>query len=709
MRDRIARARARGDEGAALVLALIVITVVALSLTALLNLSDTSVRTTVGLRDQVADTYNADGAMQAAINNLRNSTYNHNAGQHCFGASDTLQLSSFYGSSSAAVTCTADPKKVLIQCPSLSQCNRPGNAILTLGKISGEDGLNIQQPTGSTFRIHGNVFSNSNINVVNGALNTNANAWARGSCAGTIQAVPAADCNIGGASNPLGDDPGYLPAASIADLPHRTLPSCTTPNSVIRFEPGYYDDAKGLSDMMSSSSSCKGSTFWFPPVYDGSGKPAATGVYYFDFHNSGDNANPLLNSNGGDVWTVDNGYLVAGTPVNSAGAIISTPPMRPTIPGSCDNPINNGNAIGVQFIFGGESQLAVRAAQAELCGTYDSNAAPVALYGLSSGSETPTAWADASALKLDAVSRAGGFGVTATPSSLSAIDNTGFATWKSTSKNDSTVMTVDGFVPPSAVPAGSVLQSAAVKVVHRHSDPASTEKFDVTLKVKPSNLTVGDSITIPANSGAFRTDLIPLDAARTGAIADAIYKGTFSGATITLTPNLANPAKTDLLDIDALQLELKFTPPAFRAGSGCVRTGPYTGTGSTSCALVSTPNQSGNQFYVQGTTYTPKAALDITLNNAAEQVFRFGVVSRSLWIKETGSFSYGGVVIEVPDDSPGFVFSLYLSAYICSGAGPCSTGGAPLLRSKVALVDSNPMAPSPGHRQVTVLSWSRPG
>ena len=52
MRSRFARAR--GDDGAALVLVLIVITVIALGLSALLSFSDTSIRTTVGLRDQAA-------------------------------------------------------------------------------------------------------------------------------------------------------------------------------------------------------------------------------------------------------------------------------------------------------------------------------------------------------------------------------------------------------------------------------------------------------------------------------------------------------------------------------------------------------------------------------------------------------------------------------------------------------------------------------
>jgi Tfp pilus assembly protein PilX len=130
--------QARDDSGASLILALIVITVIATVVATLLSMADTSVRATVNLRDQAAASYTADGAIQAAVNNIRNSTYNAGTGQHCFGGSDTLALpANFSGTASAAVSCTADPSKVLIQCPSLSHCNRPGSAILTLGTSAG--------------------------------------------------------------------------------------------------------------------------------------------------------------------------------------------------------------------------------------------------------------------------------------------------------------------------------------------------------------------------------------------------------------------------------------------------------------------------------------------------------------------------------------------------------------------------------------------
>ena len=683
------------DSGAALIVVLVVITVIALGLSALMSFTDTSIRTTVALRDQATATYNADGAMQAAVNGIRKSGYNGSPGQHCFGATDTLPLPNFYGADSAAVSCTADPTRVLIQCPSLSNCNRPGSAILTLGKVAGEDGVNIKQPSNSTFLVHGAVFSNSNIKIENGSLETNTRVYARGACTGTIVSTPAPSCNYGTTANVLGDDPGYLPATAVAPA-YRPLPSCTTQNSVVTFEPGYYDDAAGLSDMMDGNSACRHSTWWFKP-----------GTYYFDFHNTGPNSNPLLDSHGGNVWTVDDGKLVAGRPVNAAGATLAAPPDPVVIPGSCDNPIRNPEAIGVQFIFGGESQLAVKAGQAEICGTYNAAKPPVAIYGLPSGSDPTTQLTGASALKLSSVPTPGQFGASATVANLVSADATAFASWKSTKKNDAGTVTVNGFAPPSAIPAGSILKSATVKVTHRHTDAGSSDGLTVTLT--PTGGAALPSGTAAGRPGgpAFATDSIPIDTAATGSLAQAVYAGTYTGAKIAVKVDLS--AKDDTEAIDTIQLELSYVPPAFRAGSGCVTNGPYTGTGSSSCALVTSLNTSGNKFYVQGTTYAPKAVLDITLNNAAEQVFRFGVIARSLWVKLTGSFSYGGPVIEVPDDSPGFVFSTYLTAYVCPKSNTCAPApGTEAVRAKVAFVDDDPNTPLPGRRQVVVLSWSTP-
>ena len=146
------RSSRRDERGSSLLMVLVVITVVAVALSALMSRSDSAQRVTASLRQQAVAAYTADGAMQAAINNLRNSSYNGESGQRCFGLTDSLSLPAFTPArnlldlpDSAAVTCTADPKQVVIQCDG-TDCNRPDNAILTVGRNPGEDGISVDQP-----------------------------------------------------------------------------------------------------------------------------------------------------------------------------------------------------------------------------------------------------------------------------------------------------------------------------------------------------------------------------------------------------------------------------------------------------------------------------------------------------------------------------------------------------------------------------------
>ena len=662
------------DGGAALVLVLLIVTVVAVVLGALLSLAGTSELTTVKLRTQAADAYGADGAMQTAINTIRNSTYNGTTG-NCLGSGNTMTVP--YGSGSAAVSCAPDPAKVTIHCAALTQCNRPGQAILTLGNTTGEDGLHIQQPNGSTFRVHGTIVSNSNINVANGILNTNTAVNANSGCSGTIQSTPAANCHAATVS-----DPGYSPATTTVPV-YQKLPDCSKQSSLITFQPGYYDDAVGLTGMMSASSKCKNSTFWFTP-----------GVYYFDFHNSGLDANSAVTS-GSNIWTVDNGTMVAGTPVDSTGKVISAPSVPASIPGACDNPINDANAVGVQFIFGNDSQFAVKSGQVEICGTYSQTALPIAVYGLKSGSattSTPT-------VTTNAVTP-GQFG-NATTTNLANLDGNN-ATWTTTNGNNQVGQVTLGYA--AAIPAGSKLLSAALKIGHTYAPVKTknaTESLSVT--VTPTGGSALPPVTVPAyagTGGAEQTDTVDI----TSALAQSVHDNGFSGASVNYQATVGQAGTESL---DGIQLVLSYIAPAFRAESGCVTNGPYTGNGNAStCALVTTLNNSGGLFYVQGTSYAPNAVLDITLNNVTEQIFRFGVIARSLWVKATGSFGYGGPVIEVPDDVPGFVFSVFLTVYVCENSPTCAAGGTPVLQSRVAFIDGNPATPVSGARQVAILSWS---
>ncbi|GGN61211.1 hypothetical protein GCM10010112_18080 [Actinoplanes lobatus] len=675
------------DEGAALVLVLIVISVVAVVLGALLTYADTSLRTTINLRAQASAVADADGAVQAAINNIRNSTST--ADGKCFGSSNTLSLPSFDGTGSAAVSCSTDESSaVRIQCPSLSNCNRPGNAILTLGDIAGEDGLSIAQPNSATFRVHGSIYSKSTIDVASGSLSTSSGVYAEGACTGSIQSTPAKKCSSD-AHKALGKDPDYTPTVSTAP-DYQPMPACTSQNSVVEFSPGYYDDAVALSEMMSGSgkSKCRGSVWWFQP-----------GTYYFDFHNTGTgtNRNPLLDS-GDNVWTINDGKLVAGTPTGTLSS--ST-----RIPGACVNPIDDARANGVQFIFGGDSRMVVRAGQAEICGGWNfssgSTQPPVAVYGLTSGD-------DSTATKTPPVTSVVSKGdfTDATVAKLDTVDGSG-ATFKSPNKNASGSLTVE-VAPKTAVPAGSILKSATVRVIHRHSTGSGNDPS--TVVVTPAAGGRAQTVNLPGGAPSatnWQTEQasLPVDTTA-GNLADSIYQYGFDGAQIKVTSTPGT--KDDIESIDAIQLELSYVAPALRAESGCVTRGPYPGS-SSSCAVIMTTNSPGSQLYVQGTTYTPKAALDISLNNLSEQVFRFGVISRSLHIKQTGSFAYLGPVIEVPDDAPGFAYAVYLTAYVCPAAPSCATTGTPRLRAKVAIVDAVPSAPVAGKRQIAILNWTPAG
>jgi len=90
-------------------------------------------------------------------------------------------------------------------------------------------------------------------------------------------------------------------------------------------------------------------------------------------------------------------------------------------------------------------------------------------------------------------------------------------------------------------------------------------------------------------------------------------------------------------------------------------------------------------------------------------VLRFGVISRTLWVKETGSIAYISPVIEIPDNSttygPGGTV-VYLNAYVCEAAATCSTATGKLgLRARVVIYDPSG-SPNPPARQVLVQSWA---
>jgi hypothetical protein len=711
------RSRRHDDKGAALILALVIVTIAAMAIAALLSFADTSVRTTVALRVQGASAYNADGAAQAAVNLIRQGSFNNDVGQSCLGSSNNKEFSNFYagttGSSkaSAYVSCTPDPNSGAAGgLVPITAANKPGNAILTLGTDPLEDGINVK-PLSSTlpFSVHGTIVSDSNIDVKNGTLQSNAAITAHTGCniragdTGAITSSPPVNCSGGAAADPNYQfEPAYESPANIVPtyqaVPARNASSC--PGKLVSFNPGYYDDAGALSSLMDGGGSnpCAGSVWWFKP-----------GTYYFDFHNS---ANPLLNGTS-DVWTIKDGQLVAGTPVDSTGTVLAAPPVPASIPGSCQNPIKSVSAVGVQFIFGGDSQLAVTGGDVEICGTYHPTRPPIAVYGQKTGTETTSSLTGANTVKWSQVTSAGDF--TATSVNQANIDGTS-AIWPNTAGGSGIrtgTVTVNDSANLPAIPAGSVLSSATLRVAHGNATSyTSQDAFSVVLTpVAPST---GSSVTVNFSSAltsGLRTDSIDLWGSGSSAFAKLVHDNGLSSANLKFNATLKHSGAESL---DGIQLDLTYTAPAFRGETTAALAGnclaaTYTGGAAGQCAVLSSPTSYSGKFYVQGTTYVPIAPIDLALSNITTQVMRFGVIARSLRLKEVGGFTYSGPIIEVPDDSPGFGPGgtiVYLSVYVCPLVSRCdATTGTLRLRAKVLIKDPTGVVVA-GARQITIQSWS---
>lgn len=700
----------RHDGGTSLLLVLILVTVVSVLVAALLTSVDTGARTTVALRDVAVENSAADGATQAAINNIRNNTFAATDNK-CFAdgagqATERLSLPDFGGEGvSATVTCAAEAPGPPIGCTTPSTCNRPAGAILTTGRNTSEDGVRVEQPSTMTTQVRGGVMSNSNIRVNGGTLATDRALYARTGCTGVVSSDPAPQCTLGpSATNPLGygpdNDPGYTHSATVP--PWRPLPPCTTPNSVVVFEPGYYDDAVALSAMMSGTSPCRGSTWWFKP-----------GMHYFDFRNDrvpSENFNNALPP-GPNIWNVKDGNIVAGTP--STGA---TPPVNPTMPGSCVSPLKSETAVGAQFVFGGSSRFQLDGGKAEICGTYNANSPPVAMYGQPTGNESAKlvlGMSGSTGISSEFLGLVPGlFGSISSlfgdPTAKMAVDGVG---------NTVGSITVGGLFAPAPIPPGSVLKSAQFKVAHKYTKSLlalGQPKEELGLRIIPNQKGAGFSVPVPGynplgfllNPLGLQEDTVDV----TGLLSDTVrVEGLIDGG-MTYTAKVDKPGHEEF---GGVTFTYAYYPPMFRKPAGCLVGRPYTGGGATAaqCALITQTANPANELYIQGTTYAPRGAVDVTTISNKAPVFNSGVIGQSVWLRHGAGAetnSPAPVAVVPADGGSEEVMSVYLSTYVCRDSGECPTTGQPARRAKVTFKDADPAAPVAGDRGVRVVGWSTP-
>lgn len=722
----------RDDRGALLIIALLIITVVAVVTGVVLTRGDGSFRATIALRDVARTSYTADAAAQTAINALRTGYdsfapgtpryFTNEEGAGCFGSRGTsgaytAQENSLYLNGlipeeaegtqqemSARVECEVDAETGA-QGPQviINSRNRPGFAIVALGDRNTQTGGTVT--ASELLRVRGGIYANGSISGPV-SVEEGADVTARGSCDQTVVLGGSKTCRPSVAAI---DDPPFIDELG-GVVPEFRKPPTTCTSGVATFEPGYYDSAAAMNEAMNL---CR--VMWFKP-----------GPYYFDFRDETcTNFCPDgIYTGTTNVWTIPRGKdVLGGTPWNPVTKRQLALPPSPLpsngdglIPGNCRSPIDDPTPnLGVQFVFGANSRLYLdgngsTGARMELCGSYNLRRPPILLYGLKTGdnlSATPDLGRDIS--HGGAVVSTGAF----TGASVNSLKVGGAgATWRTTSGSaSSTTLRVNGFTPTASVKPGTIVTEATLKVTHK--EPQTGTNFAGSVK-----LTVGSwSVTAPVTATTTATTTsIPITGANLTGLQNAVRDSGYVGATIEYTANArANNATTT---VGPFVFDLKYSSPVLRGSQGtCVETG-------STCPILSTDSSGNNKInmYLQGTTYAPYGIVKIVLSNFSAEVAKFGVIARQVSFSvNTGRPRFTGPVFQIPRETLAFgtdTTLVRLKVFVCPGSS-CASGGEEALSAKVKIYDDhdddgddddddgdNDDGLSAGDRKITVLSWS---
>lgn len=643
--------RMRGEDGVALALALAFLAGFGVLTGALLGFAETGMRTTQAMRAQTQQIYALDGAVDGAINAIRNNIlYGRDPAMSAIPCpSNTFST----GGVAVAVSCQGEAGSGWA--PS---GQAPDHAILTMSTNPGERG--IEQVSNVSLTVNGSVFSNSDvlnsgtasIMTVDGDLN------AIGTCTATppAQILATGDKRCAGetlqADPTHGVDPAYSPVT--ASVPaYRAVPACPGANSQVDLLPGTYVDAAALTAL--TDGSCSRALVHLAPDPGG-----GVGVYYFDFRDSG-----------AHEWVISDPSvnIVGGTAKNW----IPVPGLRSIVPypGACKVDSDNGTKDGIQVLFGGDSRVRVDGGKIELCPQPSVTSQEISLYGVRSGASTP---------------------VTADVPTTSVLSNTGYT-------NPGNAHAIEGAASPAeavaslsvlqpavnlqlqeatpSIPQGSLITSARLRIAHREG-PTASAILSITATVALGG--GSDSASVTPNA-TYSEDSFPLPG----------LAGVLVGGATPLRTSysvLLNPAAlTATSNLDGVVLEVTYEPPAFRAQSGCITTQPYVSGSATTCAVLRGTGSAG--IAVQGTVYAPLAPIDVEVTNVSAQIFNRGIISRVVRLGVAPLAGFAGAPVGIVRADRVVSFS--------------GTSGGTILKARATFEDGGGLTPG---ASVTIDRWT---
>ncbi len=694
------------DTGASLILALAFMTFLGLVVSALLTYTGTSLRSTSSTKIKAQSTYDIDGALQAAVNKVRaDGTFtNAPAGPAC----PKLDFPGPNTGSNIAVACVGgDGTGAAGGGMEINPSNRPAYGLLTLG--TGSE-IGIQKGSNNVLSINGDTYVNSTpISIdqsgtacaitalppappaaCSGTWVQSGSLTARGTCGGTVVAAAGVNCSP---ANPVVPDPAVGQPAQYAQpagpLTYQAVPACG-PARTLAFNPGYYDDAVALNKL--TDGTCPNKTLHFTP-----------GVYYFDFHN-GEVPLPA----GLHVWTIQDETVkvVGGTPQGWSPVTI------PVIPGACVSPLVSATNGGVEFVFGGDSRVDVKLGDVELCGSYSASAPPIVIYGAKSGTDVQTGPLTA---KPDGSGVTSGPAFTPVAKTIEADSDPATAVIAGGAGDVTSEVTLFGFSPPT-LPPGSILKTA--ELVVRHRDNNATGSTLKALQVQFTPKRAGAAATAYAltpyldgpGGTAYHDDVLDV----TAALRDEVHKFGLNKMDVTYSATVG-AGNTVTENLDSIQLKLTWKPPTVRAQTATVNGASNCVGAVGGCAFIKTIGPK-TRFHLQGTAYAPRAMLDLQLTNASAQVFRVGLIIRTLKIQITASAALANKpMIDVPPIAPAGAavpLEVYFRAYVCppGQSMACSANPAPAapwrLSGTARARYENLGGATPSYGKVTVLGWT---
>jgi hypothetical protein len=389
------------EEGASLILVILFVLVFAVVIGAVLDFASTGLRTSENVASIRNQQHAVDGAMEGAINAVRQNLTGGLDG--CDYEYDSVDNSD----PTVDVTCALDTTVN----PGDPESNQPKYAVLTGRWRTPTDKCAGFLMTGNNeMAIRGGIFSNGPIAIGDyedgdcsgdtGAGNQRVmkvsfnNALARGRCtpAATIDdrivmvtpfTYRSCNGNAGEGDDPAGDEaiPEYvLEKDTIDELAdpngYDPLPTCVN-SRVVQFEPGIYTE---IPRYHVERANCNGThdIWYFPP-----------GTYYFDFPS--DDAEWVVNPDNVIGGTLKSPYSNLTTLASSWNGL--------TDRHVCEDDPYQTDDPGVQFIFGGASRLTTQSNNNGVSGTINICAGQssisgfnqrVVLYGLQSKTVQPT-------------------------------------------------------------------------------------------------------------------------------------------------------------------------------------------------------------------------------------------------------------------------------------------------------------------------------